>query len=162
MSIAAVKKLFLLPFFVLGLSTVSAQKIFAVNYASQADLKVWVAPYEHQADLKVFKVPYQHQANDNEGKWFFTAHAHQAQKKIFYVKYRHQADLIIFFVPYAHRAGWKDNAKKHLLYLSHVLQLAALNFLRCPLLFFSPSFSSAAIFPKHMDIEAVIRPFHIN
>ena len=91
-------------------------KIFAVNYASQAELKVWVAPYEHQADLKVFKVPYQHQANDNEGKWFFTAHAHQAQKKIFYVKYRHQADLIIFFVPYAHRAGWKDNAKKHLLY----------------------------------------------
>jgi hypothetical protein len=64
-------------------SEVNSQRVFAVNYPSQADIKVWVAPYEHQADLKVYKVPYQHQAVDNTGKWFFTAYAHQAQKKIF-------------------------------------------------------------------------------
>jgi len=64
-------------------SEVNSQRVFAVNYPSQADIKVWVAPYEHQADLKVYKVPYQHQADDNTGKWFFTAKPTKRRKKFF-------------------------------------------------------------------------------
>ncbi len=37
----------------------SAQKVFSVEYPSQADLKVFVVKYESQADLKVFKMKYE-------------------------------------------------------------------------------------------------------
>jgi hypothetical protein len=40
----------------------SAQKVFALDYASQANIKVFAVEYESQADLKVFKVPYESQA----------------------------------------------------------------------------------------------------
>ena len=58
----------------------TAQKIFAVKYASQADIKVFVVKYESQADLLVYKVSYPSEANNNEGKWFFTEYASQANK----------------------------------------------------------------------------------
>jgi len=32
------------------------------------------------------------------------------------VDYENQADLKIFFVDYENQAGWKNNAKKHLMY----------------------------------------------
>ena len=51
-------------------TTINAQKVFSVDYESQADLKVFVVDYESQADLKVFKVKYQSLATGNEGKWF--------------------------------------------------------------------------------------------
>jgi len=35
---------------------VVAQKIFSVDYASQADIKVFVVDYQSQADLCVYKV----------------------------------------------------------------------------------------------------------
>ena len=35
-----------------------AQKIFSVQYESQADVKVFVVDYESQADLLVYKVDY--------------------------------------------------------------------------------------------------------
>jgi hypothetical protein len=47
---------------------VSAQKVFSVEYANQADVKVFVVKYENQADLKVFKVKYENQAGENNGK----------------------------------------------------------------------------------------------
>ena len=40
----------------------SAQKVFAVDYASQANLKIFVVDYESQADLKIFFVKYESQA----------------------------------------------------------------------------------------------------
>lgn len=95
---------------------VSAQNVFAVDYASQADIKIIVVPYESQADLKVFKVKYESQAKDNKGKWFFTAYASQAKKKLFYVDYESQADLKIFFVKYESQAGWRNASKRHLFY----------------------------------------------
>ena len=95
---------------------VSAQKVFAVDYASQANLKVFVVDYESQADLKVFKVPYESQAKGNEGRWFWVPYASQADQKIFFVDYASQADLKIFFVKYESQAGWRTAAKKHLLY----------------------------------------------
>ena len=54
----------LLPFFILfiGSNSTFAQKIFSVDYASQADVKVFVTKYSSQADLLVFKVDYPSQA----------------------------------------------------------------------------------------------------
>ena len=95
-----------------------AQKIFTVDYESQADVKVFVVKYESQADLKVFKVKYESQAGDNDGKWFFTQYQSQAKKKIYFVKYESQADVKIFFVDYESQAGWKNNQKKHFFYWS--------------------------------------------
>ena len=37
----------------------NAQKVFKVEYESQADLKVFVVEYESQCDLKVYFVEYE-------------------------------------------------------------------------------------------------------
>jgi hypothetical protein len=55
------------PFYILALFCLlsvfaQAQKVYAVDYANQADVKVFVVKYENQADLKVFKVKYENQA----------------------------------------------------------------------------------------------------
>lgn len=42
--------------FILTAFSIKAQKVYAVNYASQADVKVYVVNYESQADLLVYKV----------------------------------------------------------------------------------------------------------
>ncbi|MEN9947619.1 MAG: hypothetical protein RL106_442, partial [Bacteroidota bacterium] len=76
------------------------QKLFSVDYESQADIKVFVVQYESQADLKVYKVKYESQATGNDGKWFFTQYESQSKKSIYFVKYESQADLKIFFVDY--------------------------------------------------------------
>ncbi|MFN5885843.1 MAG: DUF6150 family protein [Bacteroidota bacterium] len=94
----------------------SAQLVFSVNYASQADIKVFVVDYESQADLVVFKTKYRSEVSGNEGLWHFVEYASQSQKKIFFVKYASQADLLIFFTPNKSKAGWRKNEKKHLMY----------------------------------------------
>ena len=94
----------------------SAQLVFSVNYASQADVKVFVVEYESQADLVVYKTKYRSEVSGNDGLWHFVDYASQAQKKIFFVKYASQADLLIFFTPYKSKAGWRKNEKKHLMY----------------------------------------------
>ena len=38
------------------------------------------------------------------------------KKSIFFVPYENQADLKIFFVDYENQAGWRNAAKKQLLY----------------------------------------------
>ncbi|MEY3676017.1 MAG: hypothetical protein RJB67_507 [Bacteroidota bacterium] len=40
----------------------NAQKLFAVDYPSQADVKVFVVKYESQADVKIYFVDYESQA----------------------------------------------------------------------------------------------------
>ena len=77
----------ILLFFILLSFKSFSQKIFSVDYSSQADLKVFVTDYESQADLKVFKLDYQSQAKGNKGLWFFTKYQSQANKKIFFVDY---------------------------------------------------------------------------
>lgn len=103
-------------FLMLAPAASNAQKIFSVDYQSQADIKVFVVKYESQADLKVFKVKYQSQATANNGKWFFVDYVSRADKKIFFVPYESQADLKIFFVNYESQAGWSNASKKHLMY----------------------------------------------
>lgn len=109
-------KSILLFFLVFICFSVKAQKVYSVDYASQADVKVYVVKYESQADLLVFKEKYQSQARGNEGKWFFTDYASQADKKIYFVDYESQADLKIFFVNYESRAGWNKSSKKAMMY----------------------------------------------
>ena len=97
-------------------SSANAQRVHTVDYLNQADVLVYVVPYENQADLNVYRVQYQNQAGINDGKWFFTIHPNQADKKIFFVDHPNQADLWIFFVRYPNQAGWRTNARKHLMY----------------------------------------------
>ena len=46
----------------------SAQSVYAVDYASQADVTVYVVDYASQADLSVYWVDYESQA-DEDGLW---------------------------------------------------------------------------------------------
>ena len=62
-----------------------SQKVFTVEYDSQADVKLFVVEYASQADLCVFKVDYASRAVGNEGHWFWTDYASQAEKKVFFV-----------------------------------------------------------------------------
>ena len=86
------KMLFLtLVFFVSGaFIDVWGQKVYKVEYASQADIKVFPVKYESQSDLKVFRVRYESEA-DEPGLWFFTDYESQAgwkknQKVTFLIK----------------------------------------------------------------------------
>ena len=101
--------------FILSSNTpLKAQKIFKVKYESQADIKVYIVKYESQCDLKVFNVKYESQAK-KDGLWYAEKYESQADKKIYFVYYESQADLKIYFVDYESQAGWKNNAKSHLL-----------------------------------------------
>ncbi|MDC0571063.1 DUF6150 family protein, partial [Flavobacteriaceae bacterium] len=62
-----------------------AQKIFSVDYASQADIKVFVVDYQSQADLCVYKVDYESQTKGNQGLWYFVDYKSQSDKTIFFV-----------------------------------------------------------------------------
>ena len=82
------KNLFLLLTFTIGgFTSVNAQKVFSVNYESQADVKVFVVDYESQAKTKVF-----------------------------FVKHESQADLNLYFVDYESQGGWKNSSKKAEMY----------------------------------------------
>ena len=98
------------------LNNVFSQKVYAVDYSSQADVKVYVTKYASQADLLVYKVDFAFLAKDNNGKWFFVKYASQADKKIFYTDYVSQSDLKIFFVKNNSKSKWMKNEKKHLFY----------------------------------------------
>jgi hypothetical protein len=102
-------------FIVIALSS-QAQKIYSVDYKSQADVKVFVVKYESECDLKVYKVEYKSEAKENKGLWFFVKYTSEADKKIYFVEYKSEADLKIFFVKYKSQVGWKENSKKYLMY----------------------------------------------
>ena len=55
-----------------------SQKMYSVDYSSQADVKVYVVDYSSQADLKVYKVDYSSQVRGNEGLWFFVDYSSQS------------------------------------------------------------------------------------
>jgi hypothetical protein len=94
---------------------VQAQKVFKVQYESQADLKVYIVQYESQADLNVYFVKYESQAS-RDGLWFTEDYESQAEFKLFFVNYESQADLKIYIVDYESQAGWKTKSKQHLLH----------------------------------------------
>ncbi len=47
---------------------VNAQKVYSVDYKSQADVSIYVVKYESQADLNVYRVNYNSQSGRNNGK----------------------------------------------------------------------------------------------
>ena len=49
-------------------------------------------------------------------KVFSVNYPNQADVKVFVVKYENQADLKIYFVEYENQAGWRNSAKKSLMY----------------------------------------------
>ena len=53
-------------FFLFSLHLSFSQKIFSVQYKSQADIKIFVVEYKSQADLCVYKVDYKSQAGWNK------------------------------------------------------------------------------------------------
>lgn len=114
--IEEMRKMIALFAYVFTIGFVGAQKVYTVDYESQAHVKVFVVDYESQADLKVYKVKYESQAGQNDGKWFFTEYESQSKKKIYFVKYESQSDLKIYFVEYESQSGWKNSSKKHLMY----------------------------------------------
>ena len=60
----------------------NSQKIFSVEYPSQADFKIYVVDYKSQADLNVYKVDYSSQSKGNKGLWVFGDYQSPADKKI--------------------------------------------------------------------------------
>lgn len=66
--------------------------------------------------LLAMSVDHEYQAKGNEGKWFFVDHEYQSDVRIYFVDHEYQADLNICFVSHEYQAGWRENAKKHLLY----------------------------------------------
>lgn len=96
-------------------AVMQAQKVYKVEYDSQADLKIYIVKYESQCDLKVFLVEYESQAKE-DGLWYFVKYDSQADKKVYFVEYESQADLKIFMVEYESQAGWRNQEKQHLLF----------------------------------------------
>ena len=81
------KLLIFIKFFLISCITCSAQKVYSVRYANQADVKVFVVDYKNQAE-----------------------------KTLYFVDYKNQADLKIYFVDYKNQAGWQNKSKQHLMY----------------------------------------------
>jgi hypothetical protein len=111
------KMKFIIPALCLSLLVIAegqAQKVYKVDYASQADLKVFIVDYESQCDLKVYYVEYASQA-DRDGLWYAVEYESQADKKIYFTEYESQADLKIYLVEYSSQAGWRNKKKMHLL-----------------------------------------------
>ena len=73
------KYLLILAILLLTNGVANAQKVYSVDYETQADVKIFVVKYENQADLKVYKVKYETQAGNNDGKWFFTKYRTHAK-----------------------------------------------------------------------------------
>ena len=92
-----------------------SQKIYEVDYKSQADALIHVVDYKYQADLLVYNVDYKSEAKNNNGLWFKVDYKSQADLKIYYTKYKSQADINIYIVKYKSQAGWTDDSKKELL-----------------------------------------------
>ena len=98
----------------LSFNILFSQKIYKVDYKSQADVLVYVVDYKSQADLLVYNVDYKSQAKCNNGLWFKVDSKSQADLKIYYTKYKGQADINIYTVKYKSQAGWTDDSKKEL------------------------------------------------
>ena len=64
----------------------------------------------------VYKTTYKSEADANKGIWFFTTYKSEAKKKIWFTDYKSEADIVIYFTDYKSEAGWKKNAKKHMMY----------------------------------------------
>ena len=74
-------------------------------------LLLFAIPVQSQ---KIFKVQYESQA-DEDGLWYMVKYESQADIKVYFVDYESQADLKIYMVKYESQAGWRNPDKLHLL-----------------------------------------------
>ena len=63
---------------------------------------------------KIYKVDYKYDAN-KDGLWYFVNYKYDADKTIYFVDYKYDANLIIYFCDYKYDVGWKNKSKIHLL-----------------------------------------------
>ncbi len=110
------KKLLILATFLLTFGLANAQKVYSEDVASRADIKVYVETVESRADLIVYKESVASRATGNEGVWYFESVKSRADKSIYFESVASRADLKICFTDVKSRAGWKNSAKKSLMY----------------------------------------------
>ena len=89
----------------------SAQRIFKVTAATDANVKVFVTSDATQADIKV-KVVNTPEAANKDGLWYVTATAPEAMLKVFEVSNAADADVKIFYVTDDIQAGWVTTNKR--------------------------------------------------
>ena len=61
---------------------VFSQKVYVVNYPSQADVKLMVVDYPSQADVMVYKEKIASQVKGDVGIWYFTDIQSEADNKV--------------------------------------------------------------------------------
>ena len=72
--------------------------------------------FDGEADLLVYKESVASRATGNEGVWYFESVKSRADKSIYFESVASRADLKICFTDVKSRAGWKNSAKKSLMY----------------------------------------------
>jgi hypothetical protein len=115
-NIIKMKKTLILVTMLLTFGFLNAQKIYSESVASRADVKVYVETVESRADLLVYKEDVSSRATGNDGVWYFESVKSRADKSIYFEEVASRADLIICFTNVKSRAGWKNSAKKSLMY----------------------------------------------
>ena len=81
-------------------NTATAQTMYEVEYASQADLLLYEVKYANQADIRYYPVQYRSQANERRNHWYWTDYPAQAKYRVYWVRYRSQADRLVYEVQY--------------------------------------------------------------
>ncbi len=80
------------------------QRVFTVEYASQADAVLFETKIKYEADILIYKVDYASQVNPEKGLWLDVKYKSQADWIVHWVKYRNQSSCVIYFVPYRSQA----------------------------------------------------------
>jgi hypothetical protein len=115
-NISCMKQLITFILIMITFTIANAQKIYVTDTESWADIKVYVTDTESWADLVVYVEDTESWATGNKGIWYFTDTESWADKKIYYTDTQSWADLVIYFTDTQSWAGWKNTAKKYLLY----------------------------------------------
>lgn len=85
-------------------SFANGQKVFTVDYPSQADAVLYVTKYKSEADILIYKVSYTSQVNPEIGLWLDVKNQSESDWKIFWAKYKNQSSCVVYFVPYRSQA----------------------------------------------------------
>jgi hypothetical protein len=85
-------------------AALTAQTVYVVQYASQADVRLYETTIKSQADVILYRVPYRSQADPEKGLWHEATYRSQADLAVYWVAYRSQADCVVYFAPYRSQA----------------------------------------------------------
>ena len=85
-------------------SFANGQKVFRVDYPSQADAMLYETKNKSEADILIYKVSYASQVNPDRGLWLDVKNQSESDWKIFWAKYKNQSSCVVYFVPYRSQA----------------------------------------------------------